>query len=55
LLKSFAAYLRHELSLDSLGASAESALMDGEFDLAHLSTIRNVVARSALPTSAHSD
>lgn len=40
-----AAHLRHELSLDSLVAWAESALMDGEFDPAHLSTIRDVVAR----------
>jgi len=40
-----AAHLRHELSLDSLVAWAESALMDGEFEPAHLSTIRDVVAR----------
>jgi len=40
-----AAHLQHELSLDSLVAWAESALMDGEFDPAHLSTIRDVVAR----------
>jgi cobyrinic acid a,c-diamide synthase len=39
------AYLRHELSLDSLAAWAESALMDGEFDPAYLPTIRDVVAR----------
>ena len=41
----FSAYLHHELSLDSLVAWAESALMDGEFDPAHLPTIRDVVAR----------
>lgn len=40
-----AAHLQHKLSLDSLVAWAESALMDGEFDPAHLSTIRDVVAR----------
>lgn len=40
-----AAHLQHELSLDSLVAWSESALMDGEFDPAHLSTIRDVVAR----------
>lgn len=39
------AHLRHELSLDGLVAWAESTLMDGEFDPAHLSTIRDVVAR----------
>ncbi|HWG97527.1 MAG TPA: hypothetical protein VN647_10625 [Nitrospira sp.] len=38
------AHLRHDLSLDSL-VWAESAMMDGEFDPAHLPTIRNVVAR----------
>jgi cobyrinic acid a,c-diamide synthase len=41
----FAAHLQHKLSLDSLVAWAESALMDGQFDPAHLSTIRDVVAR----------
>lgn len=41
----FSAYLHHELSLDSLVACAESALMDGEFDPAHLPTIHDVVAR----------
>lgn len=41
----FSACVRHELSLDSLVAWAESALMDGEFDSAHLPTIRDVVAR----------
>jgi len=40
-----AAHLQHELSLDSLVVWAESVLMDGEFDPAHLSTIRDVVAR----------
>lgn len=40
-----AAHLQHELSLDSLVVWAESALMDGEFDPTHLSTIRDVVAR----------
>lgn len=39
------AHLRHELSLDSLVAWAESALMDGDFAPAHLPTIRDVVAR----------
>lgn len=41
----FSACLRHELSLDGLVAWAESALMDGEFDPAHLQTIRDVTAR----------
>jgi hypothetical protein len=40
-----AAYLQHELSLDSLVAWAESDLMDGKFDPTHLPTIRDVVAR----------
>ena len=40
-----AAYLRHELTLSNLVAWAESAMMDGEFDPDHLSTIRDVVAR----------
>ncbi len=40
-----AAYLHHELSLNSLVAWAESALMDGELDPAHLTIIRDVVAR----------
>jgi hypothetical protein len=40
-----AAHLHHELSLDSLVAWAKSALLDGEFDPAHLPTIRDVVAR----------
>lgn len=39
------AYLRHELSRDNLVAWAETALMDGEFDLGHLETVRDVVAR----------
>jgi hypothetical protein len=43
-----AAHLRHELSLDGLVAWAESALMDGKFESAHLSTIRDVVARVRL-------
>ncbi len=40
-----AAYLRHELTLADLVAWAESAMMEGEFDPAHYSTIRDVVAR----------
>lgn len=43
--KKLAAHLHHELPLDILVAWAESAMMDGEFDPAHLSTIRDVVAR----------
>jgi hypothetical protein len=39
------AYLRHELPLTSLVAWAESALMEGEFDTAHFSAIRDAVAR----------
>jgi cobyrinic acid a,c-diamide synthase len=39
------AHLHHELSLDSLVAWAESAIMDGEFDPTYLLTIRDVVAR----------
>ena len=35
----------HDEYPDSLVAWAESALMDGEFDPAHLPTIRDVVAR----------
>jgi len=40
-----AAYLHHELLLDSVVAWAESTLMEGEFDPAHLPTIRDVLAR----------
>ena len=40
-----AAHLQHKLSLDNLVTWTESALLDGEFDPAHLSTIRDVVAR----------
>ncbi|TKS60554.1 MAG: hypothetical protein EWM72_01288 [Nitrospira sp.] len=40
-----AAYLRHELTLANLVAWAESALMEGEFDPIHLTTIRDTVAR----------
>jgi hypothetical protein len=40
-----AAHLRHDLSLDSLVAWAESALMGGEFDPAHFAAIRDAVAR----------
>ena len=39
------AHLHHELSLGSLVAWAESAIMDGEFDPTYLLTIRAVVAR----------
>ena len=45
VVEKLAAHLHHELSLDGLVAWAESALMDGEFDPAHLPTIRDVVAR----------
>lgn len=37
--------LLKSLLLVCLAASAESALMDGEFDPVHLPTIRDVVAR----------
>jgi hypothetical protein len=40
-----AAHLQHKLSLDSLVAWADLAMMDGEFDPAHLPTIRDVVAK----------
>lgn len=43
--ENFSTYLHHELSLGSLVAWAESALLDGEFDPADLPTIRDVVAR----------
>lgn len=39
------AYLRHDLSLIALVDWAESALMENEFDPAHLTTIRNAIAR----------
>jgi cobyrinic acid a,c-diamide synthase len=45
VVEKLAAHLRHDLSLDSLVAWAESAMMDGEFDPAHIPTIRDVVAR----------
>lgn len=40
-----AAHLHHDLSLTNLVAWAESVMMGGEFDPAHLATIRDVVAR----------
>jgi len=39
------AYLRHDLSLTALVDWAESALMKDELDPAHLTTIRDAVAR----------
>lgn len=39
------AYLRHDLSLAALVDWAESTLMNNDFDPAHLTTIRNAVAR----------
>lgn len=39
------AYLRHDLSLAALVNWAESALMNNDFDPAHLTTIRNAIAR----------
>lgn len=36
-----AAHLQHKLSLDSLVAWADLAMMDGEFDPAHLPTVRD--------------
>lgn len=39
------AYLRHDLSLAALVDWAESALMSNDFDPAHLTTIRDAVAR----------
>ncbi len=39
------AYLHHELSLAALVDWAESALMQKDFDPAHLTTIRNAIAR----------
>lgn len=41
----FGAYLRHELSLTTLVAWAETALMEGEFDPKDPELIRDVVAR----------
>lgn len=40
-----AAYLRHDISRADLVTWAESAMMDGEFEQAHLAVIRDVVAR----------
>lgn len=39
------AYLRHDLSLAALVDWAESALMNNDFDPAHLTTIRDAIAR----------
>lgn len=39
------AYLHHDLSLADLVNWAESALMNDDFDPAHLTTIRNAIAR----------
>ncbi|ULA63462.1 MAG: hypothetical protein LZF86_110157 [Nitrospira sp.] len=39
------AYLHHDLSLAALVDWAESALMNDDFDPAHLVTIRNVIVR----------
>ena len=40
-----AAYLQHELSISTLVAWAETALMEGEFEAKHFGEIRDVVAR----------
>ena len=40
-----AAYLQHELSLPDLVNWAESALMEGKFEAAHFTPIRDVIAR----------
>ena len=39
------AYLHHDLSLAALVDWAESALMNDDFDPAHLTTIRDAIAR----------
>lgn len=39
------AYLHHDLSLAALVDWAESALLNEDFDPAHVATIRNAVAR----------
>lgn len=39
------AYLCHDLSLGALVEWAESALMNNDFDPAHLTTIRDAIAR----------
>ena len=39
------AYLRHDLSLAALVDWAESALMNNDFDPAHLTTNRDAIAR----------
>ena len=39
------AYLHHDLSLAALVDWAESALMNDDFDHAHLTTIRNAIVR----------
>jgi hypothetical protein len=39
------AYLHHDLSLADLVNWAESALMNDDFDPAHLTTIRNAIAK----------
>jgi HD-like signal output (HDOD) protein len=39
------AYLHHDLFLADLVDWAESALMNSDFDPAHLTTIRNAIAR----------
>lgn len=40
-----AAYLQHELTLPTLVAWAETALMEGEFERQHFKEIRDAVAR----------
>ncbi len=40
-----AAYLQHELSLPDLVTWAETALMEGEFEVKYFGEIRDVVAR----------
>lgn len=43
-----AAYLRHEITLSQLVEWAEKAMMEEEFEEAHLSEIREAVARLGL-------
>jgi len=42
------AYLRHKIELNELVDWAENAMMDGEFESAHLSQIRDSVSRLGL-------
>lgn len=48
VVRNLDAYLHHQLSLDDLVASANAAMMEGDFEEEHFDAVRDVVARLGL-------